>query len=189
VPPVTNVPGGDLFLVEGIWNYGNSAAFVTAPKTSIGDFTAAPTVGSSSKFDQDCDLGPGGTGLRCMLVHGSSTVNTWIPEGNISITLWASTTSAASIELFFNTCTGGSPTGGIYVPATIHIAVTSSSMQQFTAVSPMPSGVLLPPNYQLCLMMSASTTSGTPTVTLGGGYPYNMRVNGPWTMSNSGAFQ
>jgi hypothetical protein len=181
------VAGGDLFLVSGIWNLGNNAAFVTAPATGTVDFTATPTVGSAQNFQPDCDLGSYGTGSRCMLVHGSSTVPTWIPEGNILVTLWAATTSAASVDLYLDTCTGGYPTGGIYSPATIHISVTSPTLTQFTATASMPNGVLLPPNYQLCLTVGASTTSGAPTVTLGGTYPHNMRVNGPWIKSNAGA--
>jgi hypothetical protein len=186
-PP--SVPGGDLFLVNGIINTGTqpAPAFTTFPTGDVGtsDLVAAPTSSTPVSLTTLCDNsnGLGSNGGNCSLVnhHGVHSGYTWIPAGNVLINLWARTEldNAAQIKLFFSTCTDGNATGEVSFP-TITVNVTTDKWQLLQATLPLPTGLLLKPDYQFCVAASAYTTGVLSTVHLGANYPHYSSVNGPW---------
>jgi hypothetical protein len=186
-PP--SVPGGDLFLVNGIINTGTqpAPAFTTFPTGDVGtsDLVAAPTSSTPVSLTTLCDNsnGLGSNGGNCSLVnhHGVHSGYTWIPAGNVLINLWARTelNNAAQIKLFFSTCTDGNATGEVSFP-TITVNVTTDKWQLLQATLPLPTGLLLKPDYQFCVAASAYTTGVLSTVHLGANYPHYSSVNGPW---------
>jgi hypothetical protein len=142
------------------------------------DPTAAPGVGTPQDFvgceshDHSCDV------LDILPFGGTSSVR-WISEGSIQFWLWAKTTGTAEVHLTFDTCHNGNMSGAS-VLGPIIIGVSSSSWQRLYATMPLTNGLLVAPNYQFCVKMTAYTASGTPTVTIGATYPHFSRINGPW---------
>ena len=166
VHPAAPVVGGDMFLCggqdEGVSN------FLPYPYNGVMDETAAPTVGTPVVFDnirQD--------------VYATFDSPHWISPGEIKMWVWAKATSAATLHFAWGTCTGYYPTGEWDTP-TVVLNVTSPTWQQLYATIAIPDGMLLKPNYSLCVGVSASTASGSPTVTLGASGDHYLRINGPW---------
>jgi hypothetical protein len=72
---------------------------------------------------------------------------------------------------------------------TVSVSVTSASWQTLAASLALPNGLLLGTNQELCVLFRASTTSGTPTVTLGTSTGHYTSVNGPWIKSGANSLQ
>jgi hypothetical protein len=155
---------------------------------------AHPTVGTPDTLTGHVGAAPYGCNDNsnrpwCNVVNRSifASSPTWISPGVIQVWVWATSTSDAQIKVYFDACTGGNPTG-YFSPSTISLnVVAASGWQQLYASVPLPNGLLLPANYQLCVSMAAYTLSGTPTVTLGATSPHYTRINGPWMASGANA--
>jgi hypothetical protein len=186
-PP--SVPGGDLYLVNGIINTGvyPAPAFVTFPAGDVGtsDLNAHPTSSTPDKLTTLCDntVSAGSNNGNCSIVNhwGVHSEYTWIPPGNVVMNLWARSalSNAAQIKLFFATCTGGNATGEVSFP-TITVNVTTDAWQLLQATLPLPTGLLLKPDYQFCVSASAYTGGVLADVYLGATYPHYSSINGPW---------
>jgi hypothetical protein len=189
--PLTLNPGGDRWLAHAKSSGGALAAvWSDAPWTDPDgageyDLMALPTVGSPMVFSQE-GFSCTGADFSCPVMNnsvgGDTSTQKWVTEGTVQIWAWVNSTSEASIYFVFDTCTGGYLTGegAAQGLTTVVFTISSSGWSRLYATMPLPNGLLLKPNYQLCVKMSAYTSSGAPTVMLGASAGHYSRINGPW---------
>jgi hypothetical protein len=181
------VPGGDRFFAHdydaslSIWGGFKAAPYSDPSADNENRRQAFPTVGAPYVFNESnttdfraldlesIDLGP----------SSFSSPAEWIPEGEIKLWLWAKATSPAAITVEFRRCNKFTPVDVVATIGPLSVTSTIMSMQYATVDIP-EGGILLIPNVQLCIRFTATTTSGTPTVTIGSSSGYHTRINGPW---------
>jgi hypothetical protein len=186
--PLTIVPGGDRFFgLDYDTSLTITPGFKAAPYSDVGGdyenaMQASPTVGSPAVFNSGNTLD-----FRALdLENPSSSYGAafyskaeWVPDGDIKLWLWAKSTSPAAITVDVRRCDRFTPVDTVATIGPLDITSTTMSMQYAHVTIP-SGGILLIPNRQLCIRITATTTSGTPTVTLGSSTGYHTRINGPW---------
>lgn len=99
----------------------------------------------------------------------------YLRSGTSTVRLWAKTTSAATVTFSFGTCTDQTTLTSAGI-SPIVLSVSGSSYAEYSGTFAIPSGgIAIPPNTSFCTTITASVTSGSPTVTIA------MGDGGHWT--------
>jgi hypothetical protein len=173
VHPLADVVGGDRYLMAvtecPAWAT-QYAPYVSDP-TCLDD-VASPTLILPAVFTTTIS-----GGVWTLATYKQQ--NGWIPPGRIGIWVWLKSTSVAIVQFDFYTCDSSVP--GTLLGGTF-FAVGQASQDWtylYDAVS-LPYGVILTSLQLLCLVVTATTPDGTPTVTLGTTMAHATRINGPF---------
>jgi hypothetical protein len=182
--PLSIIPGADRFMSWGeatdltIYLGFDQAPYTESAGVGYADPTASPTIGSPAIL-YGCPSHDGSCPVLNRSVPTDTSVASWVSEGAIQVWAWVSSTDVATVTASFDVCAGGYLTGTAGL-GTASWSVSASGWHRYYGSVPMPNGLLMPTNSQFCVRFVASTSSGTPTVTLGTTYPHFTRVNGPW---------
>jgi hypothetical protein len=184
---LTIIPGGDRFFAFdydttlSIWGGFKAAPYSDPSADDENRMQAMPTVGVPFVFNESNTIDFRALDLENIANgYGSfSSPAEWIPDGEIKLWLWAKSTSPAAITVEFRRCNKFTPVDVVATIGPLPVTTTTMSWQYATVAIP-EGGILLVPNVQLCVRLTATTSSGTPTVTLGSSSGYHTRINGPW---------